>query len=1153
MLSNGDLLALRSRRYNIGSASRQQQRPAPAHLTPVAPPPHLPVIKARPPPKQSSSTSGSSSSPTATPPKHWASATSPTKPKSPAQQDASPRVASFSRDRLPSLSDAPPPPPLGLSSPAKAYSANADRRPHTSTSQRSPVPYARSRHALSPSPPLSLAPVRPSTPGAAQASFDSVLRVPVKMVAVCVTDSALVLHIPANVLCISHTVAHILSSSGAFREGLSGMLHFPSISGPALLHILSFLLWRHRILQGDDRDLHAGWTVSRELAAAVLMAALYLDLADLVDVCIRKFSKYIYDVELFGDLPRAVLRAIFSALDVPKLAYAERLLQAEQPDFDTRICWQELLCRLGSDSSLHTAPDPRSLDSLRLECVRAWTRRQGSAAPPSVVSDLLHSLTIGQITGGDGKRTCVYAENVGAIELLQSLFAKPLDGDVNLTVSGPSSLAHLLQLFARPASLPPSPVKTSTAAASPLFSSRVSPSKESRSPVVDHSPARRLSSIEAGTSATLPDEQRERPFMQRVAGRPHEPTSVSLVRCHLNEAFPGQLVHGSWTLQNLCLSDIASLPISHADFVALQHTITAFKHTLTSLSLAGTCLGLVNSTQLLHCLTSDLRLQELDLSAAVLPYTIARADADESEHDVEFRRALAAFLDRARHLHTLKVSNNAFSKLTLLSLAEGIGRPRAWQRLQLDGIGLGHQLASITAKWSQASIERLQELTIADNNIASCWLVSALHALAAFKPKQLRTLDVSNNQMSADMLHALGSFIGQCSATITCVSLDVSHKVLQYPFDALESLFGQLARSHLTRLSMNGCDLSGGTDDFPAVDLVAGMLLRSSSISLVRLNNCNVSQDDCARLAAAVQRVKRVLVEFPLTPLVESYTYHSPVPDSARQLPCILGVDEAGRGPVLGPMVYSCCYIPRQDQQQLSDIGVNDSKQLSEESRDRMFRLLKEASRSVGYSIRSLSPQDISQWMLRRSKYNLNAMAHDATIELIRQVLLAGVRVDEIYVDTVGPPQSYQAKLKATFPQVGTIVVAKKADSLYPVVSAASICAKVTRDHLLTQWQFTEAVSPDRNWGSGYPGDPNTSAWLGANVDHVFGFPGIARFSWSTCALMLDQRAAAVTWPDEEQDQDQLKITSTFGAATQDKARQSQLRSQLKLCSISSW
>ena len=77
-----------------------------------------------------------------------------------------------------------------------------------------------------------------------------------------------------------------------------------------------------------------------------------------------------------------------------------------------------------------------------------------------------------------------------------------------------------------------------------------------------------------------------------------------------------------------------------------------------------------------------------------------------------------------------------------------------------------------------------------------------------------------------------------------------------------------------------------------------------------------------------------------------------------------------------------------------------------------------------------------------RQKYNLNSISHDCAIRLIKRALEKGVKVTEVYVDTVGDPDKYQAKLKAIFPDID-ITVAKKADALYAIVSAASICAKV--------------------------------------------------------------------------------------------------------------
>ncbi|KAI9276501.1 ribonuclease H-like domain-containing protein [Umbelopsis sp. AD052] len=255
--------------------------------------------------------------------------------------------------------------------------------------------------------------------------------------------------------------------------------------------------------------------------------------------------------------------------------------------------------------------------------------------------------------------------------------------------------------------------------------------------------------------------------------------------------------------------------------------------------------------------------------------------------------------------------------------------------------------------------------------------------------------------------------------------------------------------------------------------------------------------------------------------IIDAFIYSPSIPGSIKDdltQPCVLGVDEAGRGPVLGPMVYSVCYCPLSKYEDLKALGFADSKTLKEDERDRLFEILETNADIARSSIHALSPQSISAGMLRGQKYNLNEMAHESTIGLIRGVLDLGVNITEIYVDTVGPPASYQAKLSRMFPGID-ITVAKKADSTYPIVSAASIVAKVTRDAILKNWTFAEpnlSATIGQAFGSGYPSDPNTVRWLNENIDPVFGYPSIIRFSWSTTATILEKKAAPVEWPDTE-------------------------------------
>ncbi|AEC07658.1 Polynucleotidyl transferase, ribonuclease H-like superfamily protein [Arabidopsis thaliana] len=243
-------------------------------------------------------------------------------------------------------------------------------------------------------------------------------------------------------------------------------------------------------------------------------------------------------------------------------------------------------------------------------------------------------------------------------------------------------------------------------------------------------------------------------------------------------------------------------------------------------------------------------------------------------------------------------------------------------------------------------------------------------------------------------------------------------------------------------------------------------------------------------------------------------------PEWASQ-PCLMGIDEAGRGPVLGPMVYGCMYCPISYQSSLASLHFADSKTLKEEKREELYESLK-LDKSLGWAVDVIDPRELSAKMLAK-------------------VLDMGVLLTEAYLDTVGDPDKYRIKLSERFPSI-KFVVSKKADSLFPIVSGASIVAKVTRDRALKEWLVEETGEDiNRNFGSGYPGDPETKAWLVQHKHSVFGFPSLVRFSWGTCTTHL-KGEVEVAWEADENEESgngssskrQAKLSS-FGFKTCEK------------------
>ncbi|KAM0682576.1 Ribonuclease H2 subunit A [Mitosporidium daphniae] len=251
-----------------------------------------------------------------------------------------------------------------------------------------------------------------------------------------------------------------------------------------------------------------------------------------------------------------------------------------------------------------------------------------------------------------------------------------------------------------------------------------------------------------------------------------------------------------------------------------------------------------------------------------------------------------------------------------------------------------------------------------------------------------------------------------------------------------------------------------------------------------------------------------------LLPPVEAF----PKQVKSGMAPFCGGIDEAGRGPVLGPLVYSIAFCPLHEEANIKQLGVQDSKTLSADQRNNFIKSLTSARASAefGWLIKPISAVEISQAMLKKNKINLNTLSHLAIVELIERVLSKGINITTLWIDTVGVPASLERFLSSKFPKI-KFTVSPKADSLYPMVSAASILAKVFRDVCLENWDFASNAKTDRfqnkKFGSGYPGDPVTIGWLNNNIQPFFGFADLIRFSWSTCEKILQEHAIEIEWP----------------------------------------
>lgn len=183
----------------------------------------------------------------------------------------------------------------------------------------------------------------------------------------------------------------------------------------------------------------------------------------------------------------------------------------------------------------------------------------------------------------------------------------------------------------------------------------------------------------------------------------------------------------------------------------------------------------------------------------------------------------------------------------------------------------------------------------------------------------------------------------------------------------------------------------------------------------------------------------------------------------------IAGADEAGRGPVLGPLVIAGAAISENKLDKLKKLGVKDSKLLTPKQRNELFKKIIKLVDS--YEISITDPQEIDS--RNAVGTNLNRLEAIKVAELINQL-----RPHEMYVDSPTAPDGSRFKhiIRPYLEEdVSTEIYAgHKFDIKYPIVSAASIIAKVTRDRLVKEIE-KEIGCPI---GSGYPADPICQEFL---------------------------------------------------------------------------
>jgi ribonuclease HII len=206
----------------------------------------------------------------------------------------------------------------------------------------------------------------------------------------------------------------------------------------------------------------------------------------------------------------------------------------------------------------------------------------------------------------------------------------------------------------------------------------------------------------------------------------------------------------------------------------------------------------------------------------------------------------------------------------------------------------------------------------------------------------------------------------------------------------------------------------------------------------------------------------------------------------------ICGVDEAGRGPCFGPLVVVGILVD--NDAELVRIGVVDSKQLSPQKREQLAPMIQKITSK--YEIIVMPAADIDDLRKTMTLNELEVFVYSKIIEKLHP--------DICYVDAVDVKEErFGRDILVRLSYKPRIISEHKADVKYPIVSAASILAKVTRDAYVKK--IAEELEPQLNLplGSGYPSDPVTKKFLQTWVKQFGSLPPHARQSWETCQQLI--------------------------------------------------
>ncbi|CAD8198645.1 unnamed protein product [Paramecium octaurelia] len=227
----------------------------------------------------------------------------------------------------------------------------------------------------------------------------------------------------------------------------------------------------------------------------------------------------------------------------------------------------------------------------------------------------------------------------------------------------------------------------------------------------------------------------------------------------------------------------------------------------------------------------------------------------------------------------------------------------------------------------------------------------------------------------------------------------------------------------------------------------------------------------------------------------------------------ILGIFEAGRGPLIGPIIIAGCFWPITNHNYIvKQCSLSLNKQFYQNQIESSEIICKLKGKALQFETIEISAEKLSTKILAYTPSDVNEISLNYTLQLIKNILSKGYNIIECYINPIGFKENLNEVLKKSL-GLGNNDLRFIVGMHQTIIAAQTVALQERNTRLL---QIQQDIYPSGQMGSGYPSDALTREFLSKVSIPVFIYPQDIRFAWQTVGASLKQKAINIEYLSEE-------------------------------------